>query len=64
MKEITVLNRISKLVENIDYRTLYIEIKTNDDKYIIEKEKPRTIGFSAKKEGDINGKKGKKNKIQ
>ena len=45
MKEITVLNRISKLVENIDYRSLYIEIKTNNDKYIIEKEKPRTMEF-------------------
>lgn len=56
MKEITVLNNISKLVENIDYRSLYIEIKTNNDKYIIEKEKPKTIGFSAKEEGDINGK--------
>lgn len=45
MKETTVLNNISKLVENIDYRSLYIEIKTNNDKYIIEKEKPRTMGF-------------------
>ena len=45
MKETTVLNRISKLVENIDYRSLYIEIKTNNDRYVIEKEKPRVIGF-------------------
>ncbi len=45
LKETTVLNRISKLVENINYKSLYIEIKTNNDRYIIEKEKPRVIGF-------------------
>lgn len=46
MKETTVLNRISKLVENINYKSLYIEIKTENDKYILEKEKQiQVTGF-------------------
>lgn len=46
MKETTVLNRISNLVENINYKSLYIEIKTDNDKYVLEKEKQTQIaGF-------------------
>lgn len=46
MKETTVLNRISNLVENINYKSLYIEIKTENDKYTLEKEKQTQIkGF-------------------
>ncbi len=46
MKEITVLNRISNLVENINYKSLYIEIKTENDKWVLEKEKQTQIkGF-------------------
>lgn len=46
MKETTVLNRISNLVENINYKSLYIEIKTENDKYTLEKEKRTQIkGF-------------------
>lgn len=39
MKESTVLNRISNLIENINYKSIYIEIKTDNDKYTLEKEK-------------------------
>lgn len=47
MKEVTILNKINKLLDNIEYKTAYIEIQTNNDKYIIEKEKPsRVIGFT------------------
>lgn len=49
MKETTVLNRISNLVENINYKSLYIEIKTENDKYVLEKEKrTQVIGFCNK----------------
>lgn len=47
MKETTVLNRISKVIENMNYKSVYIEIHTDTDKYTLEKEKPlRIIGFS------------------
>lgn len=39
MKESTVLNRISNLIENINYKSIYIEIKTVNDKYTLEKRK-------------------------
>lgn len=46
MKEMTVLNNISKLVDKINYKSVYIEIKTEKDKYILEKENPiKVIGF-------------------
>lgn len=45
MKETTALNRISKIVEDINYKSLYIEIKTDNDKYILEKERNNKIGF-------------------
>ncbi len=46
MKESTVLNRISNLIENINYKSIYIEIKTDNDKYTLEKEKQTKIkGF-------------------
>lgn len=45
MKEITVMNRISKIIENINYKSVYLEIHTNTDKYIIEKENRKQIGF-------------------
>lgn len=45
MKETTVLNNISKLVENIDYQTIYIEINTKTNKYTLEKDKSKQIGF-------------------
>jgi hypothetical protein len=39
VKESTVLNRISNLIENINYKSIYVEIKTDNDKYTLEKEK-------------------------
>lgn len=50
MKETTVLDKINNLVENINYESVYVEIKTKNDKYVLEKEKnTRVIGFSDKK---------------
>ena len=49
MKETTALNNISKIINNIDYKRVYIEIETKDDKYTLEKEKEKVItGFSNK----------------
>lgn len=48
MKESTVLNRISNLIENINYKSIYIEIKTDNDKYTLEKEKQTKIKGSCK----------------
>jgi len=45
MKETTVLNRISKLVENIEYKTVYIDIETKNDRYTLEKNSKKQIGF-------------------
>jgi hypothetical protein len=39
VKESTVLNRISNLIENINYKSIYVEIKTDNDKYTLEKRK-------------------------
>ena len=46
MKETTVLNRIGKIIDNMNYETAYIEIQTKDNKYTLNKEKQRVIGFS------------------
>lgn len=45
MKETTALNRISKILENINYKSVYIEINTNKNRYTLEKESNRMIGF-------------------
>lgn len=61
MKEITVINQISRLIDKIDYKNAYIEIQTNNSKYILEKEKPkRAIGFRLN--GGENANKSKKNR--
>ena len=45
MKESTVLNNISRLVNNINYKRIYVEIETEDNKYTLEQEKKKAIGF-------------------
>ena len=45
MKETTVLNNISKLVEKINYKSIYIEINTKDNKWVLEKDSNKPIGF-------------------
>jgi hypothetical protein len=47
MKETTVLNNISKLADKINYKYLYVEIDTGKDKYTLEKDNNRKIGFDA-----------------
>lgn len=61
MKEITVINQISKLIDKLDYKSAYIEIQTNNSKYILEKDKPkRVIGFRLS--GGENANKSKENR--
>nr|DAV97322.1 MAG TPA: hypothetical protein [Caudoviricetes sp.] len=45
MRETTVLNNITKLVDKLNYKSVYIEIDTGKDKYTIEKNNVRQIGF-------------------
>ena len=49
MKETTVLNQISKIVNNINYKSVYIEIHTDKDRYVLEKERNNEIGFKGGK---------------
>ena len=47
MIETTALNRISKIIDSMNYETVYIEIQTKSDKYTLNKEKiTRVIGFN------------------
>lgn len=53
MKEITIINKIGKLLETIDYEKIYLEIQTKNNKYIIDQIKEKNkIGF--RKEDDNN----------
>lgn len=54
MNKITLFNSISKLIEKIDYKSVYIEIKTETDTYTLERNKRKKIGF------DIRGRESKK----
>lgn len=46
MTNVKIIERIDNLIENMNYKKVYIEIETEKDKYIIEKEQKRNkIGF-------------------
>ena len=49
MKETTALNQISKIVDKLNYKSVYIEINTYKDRYTLEKENKRVIGFESNK---------------
>ncbi len=42
------IERISNLIESMNYKRAYIEIETEGDKFIIEKNKRNEIGFRSK----------------
>ena len=48
MKEVTALNQINNIIDRLNYKTAYIEINTKDNKYVIEKEGNKVIGFKGK----------------
>lgn len=43
--EAKILDKISNLIDKTDYKTAYIEIQTENNKYVLEKEKRNQIGF-------------------
>lgn len=45
MADIRIMEKINNLVDKMDYKKAYIEIETDNDKFIIEKSKTRQIGF-------------------
>lgn len=46
VKITTAMNRISKIIEDVDYQSLYVEIKTRDDKYILDRQRETIVtGF-------------------
>lgn len=46
MKETTALNKIEKIINDMDYKKIYIEIETKNNKWTLEKEKEKeVIGF-------------------
>jgi len=50
MTNVKRIERITNLIESMDYKKAYIEIETTKDKFIIEKNKRNPIGFSNKVE--------------
>ena len=45
MNNVKVIERINNLINSMNYKKAYIEIETQDDKFIIEKDKRNQIGF-------------------
>jgi hypothetical protein len=45
MKETTALNQISRIIDKLNYKTAYIEINTKNNRYVIEKQDNKIIGF-------------------
>ena len=45
MKETTALNQISRIVDKLNYKSIYIEINTENNKYTLERDNSRKIGF-------------------
>ena len=48
MKETTALNQISRIVDKLNYKSIYIEINTENNKYTLERDNSRKIGFRGK----------------
>ena len=43
-----IIERIENLIDKMEYKTVYVEIQTKNNKYILEKEKNNKIGFDVK----------------
>lgn len=49
------LNKMDKIVKQLDYESLHIEIVTKDDTWTLDKQKPKNpIGFNVIKGGEIS----------
>lgn len=40
-----IIERIENLIDKMEYKTVYVEIQTKNNKYILEKDKNNKIGF-------------------
>lgn len=45
MTNVKIMERISNLIDKMDYKTAYIEIQTDREKITLEQEKRNQIGF-------------------
>lgn len=45
MTNLKTIEKINDLIDKMDYEKVYLEIETKQDKYIIEKSKPKQTGF-------------------
>lgn len=43
-----IIERIENLIDKMEYKTVYVEIQTKNNKYILEKDKNNKIGFDVK----------------
>ena len=43
------VEKINDLIDKMDYEKVYLEIETKQDKYSIEKSKPKQIGFKTQR---------------
>lgn len=43
-----IIERINNLIDKMEYKTVYVEIQTKNNKYILEKDKNNKIGFDVK----------------
>lgn len=53
MSDITkAINKINRIIEDVNYKYIMIEIKSSDQYYLIEKDKHTPIGFKAGGKGE------------
>ncbi len=55
MRETTILNKIQKLVEQLDYKEAYITIVTNNSEYNMKLQKRTPAGFRFNNDSDSGG---------
>ena len=60
MKETTALNQISRIVDKLNYKSVYIEIQTKDNRFTLEKDCNKKIGF----EGGVGNEKRQTKSVQ
>ena len=53
MRETTVLNKIQKLIKELNYKEAYVTIITDTSEYNMKLQKRNPAGFRYIKEGDI-----------
>ena len=54
MKEVTILDNISKLVDKMNYELMYVEIATKNKKYVLEKDRKKRLALILEESMNIN----------